>query len=84
MSIKDIFKNDPDKFGKDKIIHFLVCLIISFFSTEAALGAALAKEYGDKTNPNSHWCYWDLVWDCAGILVGSIIRMICIGKYNWY
>ena len=74
---------DKDYFGKDKLYHFLVCLALSLYSTEMAFSAAFAKEYGDYKSSYNHWCWWDIVFDTIGIIVGTVIRILIIGQWNW-
>ena len=68
----------------DKLYHFLVCTATSFASTELAIGLALGKEYGDKGATGNHWCWWDLLADAIGIVVGTGLRFAITGKYTWY
>lgn len=75
---------DKDKLGHDKVLHALACFGISLYSTEAAIAAALAKEYGDKGSPFNHWCWWDLAWDMLGVTVGTTIRILISGRWNWF
>lgn len=39
-------------------------------------GLALGKEYGDKNATGNHWCWWDLLADLCGILVGVLLLML--------
>lgn len=72
---------------EDKILHFLVNVILAFYSTEGAVFASLAKEFGDKGNPSNHWCWGDIAADMVGALAGTLLRlgtMICIsGHWSW-
>lgn len=74
---------DKDYFGLDKIKHAFVCFMIALYSTEAAISAALAKEYGDSNAKGNHWCWWDLVADMIGIVLGTIVRILIIKRWNW-
>lgn len=65
---------DKDKLGKDKLKHFLVCFVIAVISPLVALGAAMGKEYGDSNALGNHWCWWDVMYDAIGILVGGSIH----------
>lgn len=71
-------------FSKDKLYHLLICLVTAFGSTEFAIGAALGKEYGDKTAIGNHWCWLDLIADFIGILIGTLLRILLIHKWSWY
>lgn len=74
---------------KDKLMHASVSLIISLYSTECAITAALAKEYGDKGNPSNHWCWNDIVADMVGVIIGTILRILVMSfvfhgfYWNW-
>lgn len=76
---------DKDYIGKDKLYHFSACLGIAVFDTEAAILAALAKEYGDGKAKGNHWCWWDITADMLGVIVGTGIRLLISGgKWHWY
>ena len=64
-------------FAKDKLYHFIVCLLASLIHPLFALGLALGKEYGDSKAVGNHWCWADLGADFCGMLVGGIL-WICI------
>lgn len=70
--------------AKDKIKHLLVCTAISFVSTEAAIGAALGKEYGDSKAKNNRWDWYDILWDTIGIAIGTVTRIAVNGSYYWF
>ena len=69
--------------GKDKLYHFSACFVIALYSTEAALAAALAKEYGDSKAYGNYWSWWDILADVLGIILGTVIRVLIIGRWNW-
>lgn len=69
--------------GKDKLYHFSVCFVIALYSTEAALAAALAKEYGDSKAYGNYWSWWDILADVLGIILGTVIRVLIIKRWNW-
>jgi uncharacterized membrane protein len=69
--------------GKDKLYHFSVCFVIALYSTEAAFAAALAKEYGDSKAYGNFWSWWDIVADTLGIILGTVIRVLIIERWNW-
>lgn len=52
----------------------LVCGSIT--GTAFTAGLALGKEYGDKNATGNHWCWWDLLADLCGILVGVLLLML--------
>lgn len=43
-----------------------------------AMSAGLAKEYADSKQYGNHWCWWDLLCDLAGSLIGSLIGLISL------
>lgn len=67
---------------KDKLKHMGVCLCASIFSPMLAVGLALGKEYGDSKANGNHWCNIDLLADCIGIVVGTIIHYTLISLWN--
>jgi uncharacterized membrane protein len=69
--------------GKDKLYHFAVCFVIALYSTEAAFAAALAKEYGDSKAYGNYWSWWDILADVLGIILGTVIRVLIIKRWNW-
>lgn len=76
---------DADYKGIDKLYHFLVCAAGAVFETEAAVAAAVAKEYGDSRAAGGHWCWWDILADTLGIIVGTSVRLLISGgKWHWY
>lgn len=64
---------DTDYFGKDKLKHFIACFIISIIHPCLAIGAAICKEYCDSKEHGNHWCWWDILADTLGIILGGII-----------
>lgn len=72
-----------DIIGIDKLKHLGACFAISLYSTEAAICAALAKEYGDKENKYNHWCWWDILADTVGIIAGTAVRVLITKRWNW-
>lgn len=46
-------------------------------------GLALGKEYGDKNATGNHWCWWDLLADLCGILVGVLLLMLSCKVMEW-
>lgn len=75
---------DKDRTGKDKLYHFLICYGLSIASTEGAIGAALAKEYGDMKAAGNHWCWWDILADTTGIILGTASRLLAFGHWYWF
>lgn len=57
---------------KNSIKHFGACFLLSlcgFYGVCIAIGAALTKEYCDKQS-YGHWCWWDILFDSLGCLLG--------------
>ena len=48
----------------------LVALASGIIST---LSLSIGKEYGDKCAKGNHWCWYDLLADCIGMIIGGII-----------
>lgn len=48
----------------------------SFIAAAATTGLALGKEYGDKKAVGNHWCWWDLLADAIGMLLGIAIIVL--------
>lgn len=71
---------DKDYFGKDKLMHAGVCMLVSLVHPFLAAGMAIGKEYGDGKASGNHWCWWDLLADFIGIAVGSAVRFLVFGK----
>lgn len=71
----------------DKVKHFLVCFVVSMYSTEMAFAMALTKEwcdvdvYGGNTRNESRM---DFLADTVGMLLGTIVRMLVIRRWNWF
>lgn len=49
------------------------CLIVGSMFTA---GLGLGKEYGDKHATGNHWCWWDLLADLIGIVIGCGIAFL--------
>jgi uncharacterized protein YfiM (DUF2279 family) len=43
----------------------------------------LAKEYGDSKAYGNYWSWWDILADVLGIILGTVIRVLVIGRWNW-
>lgn len=64
---------DTDYFGKDKLKHFFACLILAIIHPYLAVGPALTKEWCDYKAHGNHWCWWDILADTFGTVIGTII-----------
>lgn len=69
--------NDSWK-SKDKLMHCAACLAIALVSPQAAIGAALAKEYGDYKAQGNHWCWKDIAADAVGIVIGTALHLLIL------
>lgn len=67
--------------GKDKALHFGVCLVLAAINPIVAVLAAMGKELYDQQQPNNHFCIKDLVADAVGIALGTII--FCLWWVVW-
>lgn len=64
-----------DKYtGKDKALHFGVCLVLAVICPIVAAVVAVAKEVHDDGTEGNHWCWKDIVADVAGIVLGSAVH----------
>jgi len=64
---------------KDKILHFVCCLIpslIGWYGVAFAAGAALTKEYDDSREHGNTWSWGDIIADVAGIGSGIGIHLL--------
>ena len=61
---------------KDKMQHCAVCFLIALLSPQAAMGAALGKEYGDMRARGNHWCWKDVAADAIGIALGTLLHIL--------
>lgn len=61
--------------GKDKALHFGVCLVLAVINPIVAVLVAIGKEIWDMEKPDNHFCIKDLVADAVGIAVGSAVHV---------
>lgn len=76
----------------DKLLHFLVCsislIILVKWIVPFPLGiilvimVALSKEFYDKFK-YGHFCWWDILADIIGLLVGIFMACNYTGVDNW-
>ena len=64
---------DTDYIGKDKAYHLIVCLICAIIHPLFAIGIAIGKEYGDSKASGNHWCWYDLIADLIGTIIGGVV-----------
>lgn len=69
MSIRELLKKN-----KDKVLHLIVCIVVSIIDIPLAIGLAVGKEYGDYAHIKS-WSYGDFIADGLGIIVGGTIHL---------
>ena len=67
----------------DKFYHFVICFVLSLWSTELAVGCGITKEWCDKIYADN-WDWSDLWCDVVGVVFGSLVRILIIGRYNWF
>ena len=78
---------------EDKFLHALVSTISAFLVSAVFIfmeyyclivgsmftaGLGLGKEYGDKHATGNHWCWWDLLADLIGIVIGCGIAFLLV------
>jgi len=64
---------------KDKILHFVCCLIpslIGWYGVAFAAGLAIGKEYGDSKASGNTWSWGDIIADVVGIAAGIGIHLL--------
>lgn len=61
---------------KDKVYHFLACYVLSLYSIDVAITAALVKEYADSKAYGNSWSWGDILADVAGIIAGRLTRFL--------
>lgn len=69
---------------KNTIKHVCTSFAISLYSTEAAITVGLTKEYIDAHTKGNHWCWYDMGANLLGIALGTLIRVLVIGRWNWF
>lgn len=62
--------------GKDKALHFGVCLVLAVICPIVAAVVAVAKEVRDERTDGNHWCWKDIVADAAGVALGSVVHFL--------
>lgn len=85
-------KDKFDHFFVSFLIGALLACIVSFipfspwwaasitFIGTVAIG--ICKEIGDSRQRYNHFCVWDLLYDCLGALIASV--MAWVGNYFTY
>jgi uncharacterized protein YfiM (DUF2279 family) len=66
-------------FKKDKILHFLCCLVPSltgWYGLAFVLGAAIAKEWDDNRERGNTWSWSDIAADVIGMIAGIGIYLL--------
>ena len=66
--------NDSWK-GKDKALHFGVCLVLASICPIVAAVVAVAKEVHDDGTEGNHWCWKDIVADVVGVVLGTVVHV---------
>lgn len=88
FAMKRIPKDKLLHFAVNFIISYSITLLVYFYtlSTTCAIpsaffassGLSLGKEYGDKNASGNHWCWWDLLADFIGYLIGILMFYLTI------
>lgn len=60
--------------GKDKALHFGVCLVLAIIYPLIAIMAAAGKELYDMKQNGNHFCWKDIVADVAGVVLGTVVH----------
>ena len=63
---------------KNSLKHFGICYLLSLEGEHGvcvAIGAAITKEYCDKQS-YGHWCWWDILFDSLGCILGYGTRCL--------
>ena len=72
------------KIGEDKILHFIICFVITFigaflhflFAIIITLIIAFYKEFIDSHKPGNYWSWRDILADTLGCLLAVLIHLI--------
>lgn len=70
--------------NKDKLLHFIVNLIVVLsigwinlpLAIGLAVGLSVGKEYGDSKAPGNKWDWYDILADAIGIVIGLLLVLI--------
>lgn len=70
--------------NKDKLLHFIVNLIVVLsigwinlpLAIGLAVGLSVGKEYGDSKAPDNKWDWYDILADAIGIVIGLLLVLI--------
>ncbi len=62
--------------GKDKALHFGVCLVLAGICPIVAVVVAIAKEAYDAHKEGNHWCWKDIVANAVGVALGSAVHLL--------
>lgn len=86
--MKRIPKDKLLHFAVNFIVSYCISLLVYFYTLStacatlpaffASLGLSLGKEYGDKNASGNHWCWWDLLADFIGSVIGILLFYLTI------
>mgnify|MGYP007065044234 CR=1 FL=1 len=70
--------------NKDKLLHFIVNLIVVLsigwinlpLAIGLAVGLSVGKEYGDSKAQGNKWDWYDILADAIGIVIGLLLVLI--------
>ena len=70
--------------NKDKLLHFIVNLIVVLsigwinlpLAIGLAVGLSVGREYGDSKAPDNKWDWYDILADAIGIVIGLLLVLI--------
>ena len=83
--MKETIKRITNKLkNKDKLLHFIVNLIVVLsigwinlpLAIGLAVGLSVGKEYGDSRAPGNKWDWYDILADAIGIVTGLLLVLI--------
>lgn len=58
---------------KNSLKHFGICYLLSLEGEHGvciAIGASITREYDNSQTKGNHWCWWDILFDTLGCLLG--------------
>lgn len=68
---------------KDYFYHFLISFLLALYSTEVSIAVGLTKEFVDDRVYYNKWNWLDIFADSLGWILGTAIRLMIIGRWNW-
>lgn len=75
-------------FSVNLIASYVIAIIVYIYTGNVmcagnsgyfcAVGMSIGKEYGDSKVAGNHWCWWDILADFIGNILGVILFNITI------